>query len=40
MYFIVKISGANQDDSAKFDAKILRKNLGEGTELDVQDIMD
>ncbi|KJW07302.1 hypothetical protein OTUT144_0640, partial [Orientia tsutsugamushi str. UT144] len=40
IYSVVKASGANQDDPSKFNAKILRKNFGEGTELDVQDIMD
>ncbi|KJV77166.1 hypothetical protein [Orientia tsutsugamushi] len=40
IYSVVKASGANQDDPSKFDAKILRKNFVESTELDVQDIMD
>lgn len=40
IYSVVKASGANQDDPSKFDAKILCKNFGEGTELNIQDIMD
>ncbi len=40
MYSAVKKSKADQSDPSKFNAKILRKNLGKGTELDEQDAMD
>jgi len=36
----IKKSHADQSDPSKFNAKILRKNLGKGTELDEQDTMD
>jgi len=40
IYSSVKKSKADQSDPNKFNAKILRKNLGKGTELDEQDAMD
>ena len=40
IYQAVKKSNADQKDSHKFDAKILRKNLAKGSELDKQDIID
>ncbi len=40
IYSAVKKSKADQSDPSKFNAKILRKNLGKGTELDEQDAMD
>jgi len=40
MYSAVKRSKADQSDPSKFNAKILRKNLGKGTKLDEQDAMD
>lgn len=39
-YSAIKKSKADQSDPNKFNAKILRKNLGKGTELDEQDVMD
>ena len=40
IYPAIKKSHADQSDPSKFNAKILRKNLGKGTELDEQDTMD
>jgi len=40
IYSAVKKSKADQSEPSKFNAKILRKNLGKGTELDEQDAMD
>lgn len=40
VYPAIKKSKAYQNDPNKFNAKILRKNLGKGTELDEQDIVD
>ena len=40
IYSAVKKSKADQSDPSKFNAKILRKNLGKGTKLDEQDAMD
>ncbi|BFD46873.1 MAG: hypothetical protein DMENIID0002_15190 [Rickettsia endosymbiont of Sergentomyia squamirostris] len=40
IYPAIKKSKADQSDPSKFNAKILRKNLGKGTGLDEQDIMD
>jgi hypothetical protein len=40
IYPAIKKSQADQGDPSKFNAKILRKNLGKGTELDEQDTMD
>jgi hypothetical protein len=40
IYPAIKKSHADQNDPSKFNAKILRKNLGKGTELDEQDTMD
>jgi hypothetical protein len=39
-YVAIKKSKADQEDPNKFNAKILRKNLGKNTELDQQDMMD
>lgn len=40
IYPAIKKSQADQSDPSKFNAKILRKNLGKGTDLDEQDTMD
>jgi hypothetical protein len=40
IYPVIKKSKADQSDPSKFNAKILRKNLGKGTELDEEDVMD
>ena len=40
IYFAITKSKADQSDPNKFNAKILRKNLGKGTALDEQDLMD
>ena len=40
IYVAIKKSKADQSDPGKFNAKILRKNLGKGTALDAQDVMD
>ncbi len=40
IYSAVKKSKADQSDPSKFNAQILRKDLGKGTELDEQDTMD
>ena len=40
IYNAIKKSQADQEDPHKFKPKILRKNLGKGTELDVEDCMD
>ena len=40
IYSVIKKSKADQSDSNKFNAKILRKNLGKGMILDEEDIMD
>lgn len=40
LYRAIKRSHADQSDPSKFNAKILRKNLGKSTKLDVQDTMD
>lgn len=40
LYPAVKKSKADQVDPSKFSAKILRKNLGKGSLLDEQDLMD
>lgn len=40
LYPAVRKSKADQGDPSKFNAKILRKNLGKGSLLDEQDLMD
>lgn len=40
IYPAIKKSQADQSDPSKFNAKILRKNLGKGTDLDEQDTID
>ncbi len=40
IYSAVKKSKADKSNPNEFNAKILRKNLGKGTELDEQDVMD
>lgn len=40
IYDVVKISRADQSDPSLFNARLLRKNLGKDTDLDVQDVMD
>lgn len=40
IYYAVKKSNADQSDPSKFDAKILRKNLGKNSVLDQEDVKD